>query len=320
MSIFDLIDEFADAEENLRGTQFLAPCLPGAKIAASAGGLVHTFQPDKTDFEGWGIFKALNPKEAELVEEADLMDVEAYLALLKAFRVVLAYPLSGKSWMGYPANESDFKQRLGKAAPIPVHLVEAGQPMEQVVTRFDGSNFWYEDRDRNSDPFIPDELRRLLADEKISDELRTVKGLTKELTQAYDMNLIERLIEREMLEAAEARLRALEAERERLREQKRWEDIRRRIEQERIEKARRGPQKIREALAFAGSKFIHAVDHGHYWMVEWTTPAGRTMYTSVSKNDLTVISSGICLDGEDDKFDLQSLGQVIDNSPDWSWY
>ena len=40
------------------------------------------------------------------------------------------------------------------------------------------------------------------------------------------------------------------------------------------------------------------------------------MVSAISKRDLTVISAGICLSGEDDKFDLQSLVGVVEKAWD----
>ena len=46
--------------------------------------------------------------------------------------------------------------------------------------------------------------------------------------------------------------------------------------------------------------------------VEWQTFDGEYHSSAISKQDLTVISSGICLSGLDRDFDLQSLVGVIE--------
>jgi len=48
--------------------------------------------------------------------------------------------------------------------------------------------------------------------------------------------------------------------------------------------------------------------------VQWRTPLGSVHFSSIATEDLTVISSGICLSGEDRKFDMQSLVGVMDGA------
>ena len=54
-------------------------------------------------------------------------------------------------------------------------------------------------------------------------------------------------------------------------------------------------------------------DRQDHWVVEWTTADGQRHTSAISKSDLTVISSGICLSGRDRDFDLHSLVGVIEN-------
>ena len=42
------------------------------------------------------------------------------------------------------------------------------------------------------------------------------------------------------------------------------------------------------------------------------------MHTSlIRKNDLTVVSAGICLDDQDEDFDLMALVGVMEQRPEW---
>ncbi|WP_366039864.1 hypothetical protein [Microcoleus sp. PH2017_05_CCC_O_A] len=54
-------------------------------------------------------------------------------------------------------------------------------------------------------------------------------------------------------------------------------------------------------------------DRADYWLVEWTSASGEHHSSAIAKNDLTVMSSGICLSGLDKDFDLQSLVGVVEN-------
>ena len=92
----------------------------------------------------------------------------------------------------------------------------------------------------------------------------------------------------------------LERERKRLREERR---------RDRSDEAR-----LRGALRFGGGDLTSYRDRGDHWLVEWTTREGNQHTSAISKRDLTVVSAGICLSGEDEKFDLQSLVGVVEGA------
>lgn len=72
--------------------------------------------------------------------------------------------------------------------------------------------------------------------------------------------------------------------------------------------------RLRRALELGGGQLEGFVDHGDYWNTTWTTSDGDRHVSAIQKNDLTVLSAGICLDGEDEKFDLQSLVGVVEQA------
>lgn len=281
--IRDLLKRLAADEENLRARRFLAPCVRGGGVRASVAGLVYTFTPDPPDFEGWGVFQPADERTARVVEEADAARVAEYLGLFTAFRLRLAYPLRGATWLAYPANESDARQRLshprGVGRPVLVHLVTEGREFEQAVARTVGGAWWFEELDRRADPLDAERLREARRN-KLAPEALGWPGLTPEMRSCY--SLIVRREERE----------------------------RRRKEQTRQS---RDERRLREALHFGGGKLHGFTDRGGHWIVEWTAPDGPEVHVSaISKSDLTVLSAGICLNDEDEKFDLQSLVGVIE--------
>ena len=71
-----------------------------------------------------------------------------------------------------------------------------------------------------------------------------------------------------------------------------------------------------EALSRAGGRLSSYRDRGDNWLVTWTAPGGRVHHSVIHKHDLTVISSGICLSGQDRNFDLQSLVGVMEGAGD----
>lgn len=76
--------------------------------------------------------------------------------------------------------------------------------------------------------------------------------------------------------------------------------------------ARSDEARLQQALRQGGGILEGFQDRGDYWMVEWTTANGESHTSAIAKQDLTVVSSGICLSGRDREFDLQSLVGVIE--------
>ena len=289
MDARDLVERLARQEEALRATCFVAPCVAGGKVRAKVEGLVHDFEPRPRDFAGWGLFRAIDSTIAEVVEPASARLVDDYLRLLAPFRLLLAGRLEDSSWLAYPVNESDARQRLGEAKPVPVHLVVDGDPFEQVKARFDGTAFWFEGRDRGGDPRTAVGLRRALGEMTPPEEL-AIDRLTPEARVVY-----------RMLRDAE------QGRRELRRRRRRWN------------RERRDEHRLRRALALGGGGLQQFRDRGEYWQVEWTTGDGEHHTSAISKNDLTVLGAGICLDGRDRDFDLQSLVGVVENAESWAY-
>jgi hypothetical protein len=185
-NIHKLLQTLAAEEAAFRETTFLAPCVPGGKVRTRLAGLAQTFTPEPRDFEGWGLFRPDTDKTARLMEEADLPLVAEYLKRLKPLRMRLAHRLRGQTWLTYPINEGDAKQRLGAARPLTVHLVTEGQAFETVIARGEGHAWWFEESDRRADLQIADRLREALK-QVTPPETVQFKGITPEMRTAYDL-------------------------------------------------------------------------------------------------------------------------------------
>jgi len=275
-----LIDRLAVQEARLRQTTFLAPCVPGGAVRTGMDRLVYTFAPEPATFTGWGLFRPVDAARAALVDAARLRQVDAYLRLFPAFRLHLAFPLRPQTWLAFPANASDARQRTGDARPVPVHLVKRSAAFEPIVARWDGNAWWFEAEDRRSEPRMAAYLRTAFKQETLPKALR-YKGLTPEMRTAYAL--------------AWQRTAAGRRRRQQARDASRLDD----------------------ALRFAGGKLQDFHDREDFWLVEWTTPDGEQHRSAIRKDDLTVLSAGICLSDQDQAFDLQSLVSVITDRPDW---
>ena len=268
-----ILSQLAALEAELLNTQFLAPCVRGGRVRIRVGSMVYTFQPQPQNFEGWAIFKPVNEKIAAVVGEPSLPQLIEYLQLLVPVRLHLACVLQGQTWLAYPVNESDAKQRIGVAKPVPVYLVTEGSQFEPIVARWDGDRLWFEEIDRRADPLLSENLKIALKKLILPQEVR-FKGMTPEMRTVYE--LVSRNIK----------------------------DFDPKI---------RDKQRLQQALKTGGGELRDFDDRQDYWLVEWTSGSGEHHTSAIAKNDLTVMSAGICLSGDDMKFDLQSLVGVVED-------
>ena len=276
-----ILSQLAAEEGQLLDTQFLAPCVRGGRVRIRVSSMVYTFQPQPRNFEGWAIFKPINEKIAAVIEEPSLPQVTEYLQLLVPIRLHLACVLQGQTWLAYPVNESDAKQRTGFAKPVPVHLVTEGSQFEQIVARWDGHCLWFEEIDRRADPLPSEELKAALKKLILPQEVR-FKGMTPSMLAVYE--LVSRNIK-----GFDPKVR----------------------DGQRLQRAlNMGGGELRD---FCVKRSYPAGNRENYWLVEWTSGSGEHHTSAIAKTDLTVMSAGICLSGLDKDFDLHSLVGVVEN-------
>lgn len=182
--------------------------------------------------------------------------------------------LSGRSeeqWLAVPASHADSRFQIDGA--IPVRLVEEAQLFEVIESRFDGSHFWYAGPDSRWDPGTASYLRQELGRLTPPDQLQRA-GLTAEERAVYERNYWPRY--------------EVSKEAQRTREERR----------------------LRGALAHAGAELKDYVERHDVYTVTYEVD-GQRHVSAIAKKDLSVQVAGICLSGEDQNFDLQSLVGVI---------
>jgi hypothetical protein len=268
-----LLKQIASVEAQLQTTQFLAPCVKGGRVRTRVAGMVYTFTPKPQQFEGWGVFQPVDKQAATLLEEADLPQITTYLQQFPTIRLRLAYRLQHQTWLAYPINEADMQQRFKTVKPVPVHLVTEGVAFEQILARWNGNSCWFEEVDRRADPAIAETLQSALKQLAPVEELQ-FKGMTPEMRSLYE------LATQQMEEFAQPQ---------------------------------RDEKRLRQALKLGGGELHQFQDRGDYWTVDWITSDGVRHTSAIAKDDLTVVSSGICLSGRDRDFDLQSLVGVMEH-------
>ena len=268
-----ILNQLATESAQLLDTQFLAPCVGGGRVRIGFKSMIYTFQPQPQNFEGWAIFQPINEQIAAVVDEPSLPQLAEYLQLLVPIRLHLACVLQGQTWLAYPVNESDVKQRTGLAKPAPIHLVKGGSQFDPIVARWDGRSWWFDQIDRRADPRPSEELRAALKKLTFPEEVR-FKGMTPEMRTVYELAI------------------------------QNLKDFDPKIVDER---------RLQRALKMGGGELRGFCDRDDYWLVEWTSRNGERHSSAIAKNDLTVMSAGICLSGEDSNFDLQSLVGVVED-------
>jgi hypothetical protein len=177
----------------------------------------------------------------------------------------------GEEWLAIPAQREDARFRI--VGVVPVRLVEEAELFEVLQTRFDGARCWYDGPEPRRDPGTAAYLRESLA-RMVAPERLDRPGLTVEERAAYALNYAPRL-------QAE-----LEARRDRVEE------------------------RLRAALAHAGAEFREYQERGDVYRVAYDVD-GRRQVSVVARDDLSVQVAGICLSGQDQRFDLQSIVGVL---------
>jgi hypothetical protein len=271
-NIRNLLNQIAQDEAQLQSTQFLAPCITDGRVRTRVAGMVYTFTSVPQNFEGWGIFQPLNSQTAQLIEAADLPQIAAYLQHLPPIRLWLADRLHQQTWLAYPVNAADMRQRFQVVRPVRVHLVTEGRGFDQVIAHWGGNACWFEDIDRRADPMLSEQLQAAL---KIFTPVEALKfkGITPEMRSLYEL----------VMQCTAG-----------------------------FPRPQRDEQRLRQALKVGGGQLVQFQDRGEYWTVDWTTADQTHHISAISKDDLTVVSSGICLSGRDRDFDLQSLVGVME--------
>ncbi|MBX3167411.1 MAG: hypothetical protein KF760_08360 [Candidatus Eremiobacteraeota bacterium] len=75
-------------------------------------------------------------------------------------------------------------------------------------------------------------------------------------------------------------------------------------------------ERLARALRRGGGSLRSFSVDGDSFQVHWEDSRGLSRFSSIRRNDLTVLSSGICLSGRDSDFDLTSLVGVLEEEED----
>lgn len=290
-NISDLLKKFSAKEDEFLSREFLAPAVRGGRVRVRISGVVCEIRIGPMTFEGWGVFRPTSYSEAKLVRRASLAERRAYLDLFPVIRLIICRR-AGKTWFGSTASFGDKRIRIDGL--VPLQLAEEVQHFDCVRTRYDGSRFWFDDIDMRHDPGASAYLRSAL-EKQMSPQDLARRGLTAEERAAYEVNYWEIVgqpggdeqgVGRDIHHRRRSQRRGAENEADLVR------------------------SRLRESLSHAGAQLIDYLERTDSFRVRYSVQ-GRQFTSAVNKNDLTVQVAGICLSGQDRKFDLGSLVGVL---------
>ena len=330
VDVHKLISRLNAESKTLLEREIIAPLLPGGRIRTRLGGMIYEFKL-RGEFAGWGHFRPISEREAELLGEALPWERGTYLEQFPALRMILLWPDPDPgrpgTWWATPFNESDAHQRFAfSAEPLPIFLCDptgGAERFERVLARVDGNILWFDGPDALADPTHAEWLRDAAA------QPGTVERFLPGLTGSERLALLYWQIRQTELALAVQRRRSAEAEHRRRTEverSRRAEARRQNREQQREwlrHEALRShlEENLRHALAKAGATLLSyseipgAGGSPGQLVVEWSESGQRRRYRSTIDPRMTVVSSGICLSGRDRDFDLTSLVSVMTGSP-----
>lgn len=295
-----LIKKLSTEQKEIVGTNILSPVSAGGTIRVKIQGLIKDYKLDDPSVCGWCIFKIVSDKEVSKVQDASARERSQYLELFPKLDVVLLDAENDK-WWALAAQTSDTRFEINHA--VPIELVDRGGAFDTVTVRFDGSAFWFDCANRKRDPKVASELRKALNNDVFPDELKVAKSVPQERL-AYSMMFFRK--HPDLLSAPASDEQANSAQGD-IQPTYTWDYQR----YAGMDSQRKQTSKIKKALAHAGATLESFWFGDDDSVTVKFSMGGYTHASVVNRNDLTVVSAGICLSGLDREFDLSSLVSVL---------
>ncbi len=288
MSLAHIFDRLQAQETALVGTRVLAPIVGGRRVTVKVGGVACQLAVDSNE-RGWSVLQVQATTRATWLRAATLIEREKYLALLPAVRFI-ALERNGEIWQSFPAYAGDARFQLNGVAPIRGVQSANVQMFDSIVARFDGTHFWFDKADARRSPAIAEYLRQSLAQQIAPDALHK-KGLNPEERAAYAYALYGP--PPEIVAPGDAATSPLS-----------FNPL------ATIGNLNTPDGRLAQSLNHAGGRLVSWMDRGDAYTVTYQFGA-QTHTSTVRADDLSIVTSGICLSGRDRDFDLTSLVGVM---------
>lgn len=175
-------------------------------------------------------------------------------------------------WLATPSNKSDFKKRFGRDGLFSVLVADNVEILDTVQVRFDGSCFWFDSAKIIKDMDKREDLRQRIIKGNYSMTKELKYGLSPEEDEAFNLAC-------------------------QFHKEANMSDLEKRLTNE---------------FGRYDATMERFVERGSNVEVQWRDNISHQAITSVfNKEDLSVVTAGICLSGGDKKFDLQSMVGVF---------
>jgi len=307
-----LIDSMADSEDALYGSTFVCPIFDSDRIATRVSGLYHFFTIPKVS-PGWYRVKALNSKKAEIVGECEPHEKESYSRLFPKVRMIPVLK-EGLLFKAIPIGNNSTILGLNTVHTI-YFADDFVREFDLIVCRTDGSHVWYEEPDFGLDPEIPEYLRKSL-EERVHQEALTYRGLNKDCKRSYALRVaMDESIQAEIAERAR-KARELELERRREEAARAQEGTRRELVRKEQDRLKSIEGTLEGDVAHAGGEYLAHEEKSDHYRIRYIVEGVEYISYIAKTPGHQVLSAGICLDGEDQQFDLKSLITVIREGQD----
>lgn len=274
-----ILAKLAAEEQRLLAEPVLAPVVAGGRVRVRVSGIVYEMAVEDPSFQGWAVLKMVATGRCRVVGTPTPAQISAYLKLLPRVRLVLL-DRHNHVWWGIAAQRPDPKLSLER--PAPIQFADRAASFETIYARFDGQTFWFDSVDRRRDPKVARSLRTALQEDAIPRELR-VLGMVPQEKEAY--RLLWLLKHPELRDQREL-----------------WTER---------DLPESDSERLSKALDHAGAQLDGFWHQGEGNIVVRYVIGRTTHVAQVRSDDLTVLSAGICLAGDDQHFDLTSLVGVM---------
>ena len=288
---WELIEELDAQAARLREHRILAPIVEAKQhwVTTILEGTPYRLRLPKEE-PGWWKIRPLSDHEAEVLDEPMPHEVVEYLKQLPAVRVIVVWRLSKWSWLVYPWNTGDARQRGWPGAPDtygryvpsprPLHLVcaPAVRPFDVLVSRVLDSVLLYDEYDRRTLWAPLAEELRLHLERRVWEP--SIRRLTPELRAVLSLHRHRFLLEEKRM-----------------------------IEQEEAQRRGTLEGRLRVALEYSGAVLRAWTELGEGYEVVWEHEGEE--YRTVIRRDLFVESAGICLSGRDSDYNLSAIVHVL---------
>ena len=274
----DLLNKFAAKELEFRSKEFVAPYvhIPGRPSYAivKMDNVNYRFRIVGFSGAGIGIFKPTDPTCAKFSNNAEYDLVREFYDKLPASHFILSFQTE-EGWCAYPMNMQVANQKLGLDSEVLIRNISDVERFDTVIARYDGYNFWFDEPFAGADLLKAQSMREAfdlrVNTAKSVAAIEKIKGLTPEERKSFNL--------------------ALES----------WKVFTKQTTEE----------KIKHLLEIGGGSLRSYVVRGANIEVRWKSVSGADYTSVVKKDSFDIVSSGICLSGEDKKFHLKDLPGII---------